>query len=136
MPFIVALLVAALLLPAGVRAQDQESWNAHFQATYICQVQPAFRSPYEGPDSLRGARAASYSITATACQYLQRGGITSFLGDGALRYGRERLAELYYNADLGAGCALTADVQRIVNPGYNRDRGPASFYALRLHWEI
>jgi hypothetical protein len=21
------------------------------------------------------------------------------------------------------------------NPGYNKDRGPTSFYAIRLHWE-
>ena len=67
--------------------------------------------------------------------YLARGGVTSFLGDGRLRYGTERVAELYYSADLGAGFALSADMQRVANPGYNRDRGPASFYAVRLHWE-
>ncbi len=68
-------------------------------------------------------------------EILERGGLTSFLGDGRLRYGHERLTELYYSADLGAGFALTADVQRVANPGYNRDRGPVPFYALRLHWE-
>ena len=67
--------------------------------------------------------------------YLERGGLTSFLGDGTLRYGRERIAELFYSADLGRGLALTADLQRVASPGYNRDRGPAAFYALRLHWE-
>ena len=75
------------------------------------------------------------AISAAHREYLERGGQTAFLGDGALRYGRERVAELYYSADLGAGFALTADVQRVANPGYNRDRGPAAFYALRLHWE-
>jgi hypothetical protein len=24
----------------------------------------------------------------------------------------------------------------VANPGYNKDRGPAAFYALRLHWEV
>ena len=76
------------------------------------------------------------AISAAHRAYLQRGGLTSFLGDGTLRYGRERLAELYYSVDLGAGFTLTADVQRVVDPGYNKDRGPASFYAARLHWEI
>jgi len=75
------------------------------------------------------------AISAAHRQYLERGGLTSFLGDGRLRYGHERLAELYYSADLGAGFALTADVQRVASPGYNRDRGPVPFYALRLHWE-
>ena len=61
-----SFLLAALLLPVPALAQDQESWNAHFQSTYIRQVQPAFHSPYEGPHSLRGDPAASYSLTATA----------------------------------------------------------------------
>ncbi len=67
--------------------------------------------------------------------YLARGGLTPFLGDGALRYGPERGAELYYDAALGAGWHLAADVQRIVHPGYDALRGPVSFYGLRLHWE-
>jgi high affinity Mn2+ porin len=29
----------------------------------------------------------------------------------------------------------TADYQLIVNPGYNRDRGPVSVFSARLHWE-
>ena len=41
----------------------------------------------------------------------------------------------YYCVSLPKGVSLTADWQRIANPGYNADRGPASFYALRLHWE-
>ena len=75
------------------------------------------------------------AISSARRQYLERGGLTSFLGDGALRCGRERMAELYYSAELGAGFVLSADVQRVANPGYNKDRGPVSFYALRLHWE-
>jgi high affinity Mn2+ porin len=75
------------------------------------------------------------AISTAQREYLERGGLTSFLGDGTLRYGHERLAELYYSADVGAGFTLTADVQRVANPGYNMDRGPVAFYALRLHWE-
>ncbi|MEP6504183.1 MAG: carbohydrate porin [Betaproteobacteria bacterium] len=67
--------------------------------------------------------------------YLARGGTTSFLGDGALRYGAERVVEVYYSAALRDGLSLTADFQRVINPGYNMDRGPASFCAIRLHWE-
>jgi high affinity Mn2+ porin len=29
--------------------------------------------------------------------------------------------------------ALTFDYQHIANPGYNRDRGPANIFALRVH---
>ena len=113
MQFFFSLLVARLPLPAPAFAQDQADWNARFQATHIRPVQPAFAHR----------------------TYLERGGLTSFLGDGTLRHGRERMAELYDGAEPGAGFAITADVQRVANPGYNSDRGPASFYAIRLHWE-
>ena len=83
-----------------------------------------------------GLALGADAISTAHREYLERGGLTSFLGDGTLRYGHERFAELYYSAELGAGFTLTADVQRVVNPGYNMDRGPASFYALRLHWEV
>ncbi len=76
------------------------------------------------------------ALSAGHRAYLARGGLTNFLGDGSLRYGTERMAELYYSADLGAGFTLTVDAQRVANPGYNKDRGPAAFYAARLHWEI
>ena len=82
-----------------------------------------------------GLAVGADAISSAHREYLERGGLTSFLGDGTLRYGRERMAELYYSAELGAGFTLTADAQRVVNPGYNMDRGPAAFYALRLHWE-
>jgi len=82
-----------------------------------------------------GLAVGADAISSAHREYLERGGLTSFLGDGTLRYGRERMAELYYSAELGAGFVLTADVQRVTNPGYNRDRGPTAFYALRLHWQ-
>ena len=86
------------------------------------------------PATGRSASAACDEVwmLVTPCRF----SVTAFLGDGALRYGREKVAELYYSADLGAGFALTADVQRVANPGYNKDRGPVSFYAVRLHWEV
>lgn len=83
-----------------------------------------------------GLAVAVDAISAAHRDDLAHGGVTAFLGDGALRYGRERVAEVYYAAELGAGFALTADVQRVANPGYNKDRGPVAFYALRLHWEV
>ncbi len=65
--------------------------------------------------------------------YLAAGGQGFFLGDGRLNYASERIVELFYSAHLGARVWLSGGVQRIANPGYNRDRGPADFYSLRLH---
>jgi len=38
--------------------------------------------------------------------------------------------------NIGKGAAISAGYQRIANPGYNADRGPAQVYSLRAHWEF
>jgi high affinity Mn2+ porin len=44
----------------------RDNWNIHGQFTYIEQGYPAFRSPYEGPNSLSGASQAQNTVSATA----------------------------------------------------------------------
>ncbi len=82
-----------------------------------------------------GLALASSTLSHAHQTYLARGGLSFFLGDGQLHYRAERDLEVYYSAALGGGLNLSLDAQRIVNPGYNADRGPAMFYAVRLHWE-
>lgn len=73
--------------------------------------------------------------------FLARGGLGAFLGDGALRYGTERIAEGYYRwvlPELGVGGAplqnaFSAGLQHIANPGYNQDRGPVNVWTVRWH---
>ena len=65
--------------------------------------------------------------------YLAAGGLGFMLGDGRLNAGQERLLETYYALSLGRFLTATLDAQRIWNPGYNRDRGPVTLYALRIH---
>ena len=67
--------------------------------------------------------------------YLALGGLGFILGDGGLTYGRETIWETYYNGHVWRGAYIGGDVQRIWNPGYNRDRGPATVFGLRLHIE-
>jgi high affinity Mn2+ porin len=69
-------------------------------------------------------------------QYLALGGLGFLLGDGALRYGPERILEAYYTCSVGLGISLAADLQHIVNPGYNRARGPVTVFALRAHLDV
>lgn len=69
-------------------------------------------------------------------RYLEAGGISFFLGDGALDYRPEQVFETYYSLHAWSHTFVTADYQRMWNPGYNADRGPANFYALRLHTEF
>ena len=68
--------------------------------------------------------------------YLSNGGYGFLIGDGALNYGRENILETYYTAHAWRGLCLAPDQQGIVNPGYNRDRGPVLVPAFRLHGEF
>ncbi len=47
----------------------------------------------------------------------------------------EKILETYYAVRLLEGFVATADYQLIVNPGYNRDRGPVSVFSMRLRAE-
>ena len=69
-------------------------------------------------------------------RYLRAGGVEFQLGDGTLRYRPELVAEAYYALHAGRSVEVTADVQGIVNPGMNADRGPALAFGLRLHAHI
>jgi len=67
--------------------------------------------------------------------YLAAGGYGFAIGDGRLDYGTENIVETYYNWKPVAWLALAFDYQFVDHPGYNRDRGPVSIFATRLHWE-
>ena len=74
--------------------------------------------------------------------YLAAGGAGFLLDDGRLNYAPEEIVESYYRVQvfdalgrLPVRMQLGPDVQLIRNPGFNHDRGPARFYALRVHLE-
>src|SRR5262249_62344476 len=69
-------------------------------------------------------------------RYLELGGHGFLLGDGTLSYGRENIIEFYYTAHVARGISISADLQHITNPGYNRDRGPVWVPGARLHLEF
>lgn len=75
-------------------------------------------------------------LSAAHRDYVAAGGLGFFIGDGRINYRPETIAEAYYSAAIAKHAFLTFDAQRIRNPAYNADRGPASFYAVRLHLEL
>jgi high affinity Mn2+ porin len=83
-----------------------------------------------------GFAAVVNGLSRAARAYFAAGGTGILIGDGALRYGTERIAEAYYAAALTKKLSLTLDVQHIVHPAYNADRGPVSVYGVRLHGEF
>ena len=83
-----------------------------------------------------GVAFVSNGIKKDHQKYLALGGLGFLLGDGRLNYGRENIVESYYTAHVWRGIYLAPGVQYIVNPGYNRDRGPVVVPTLRLHVEF
>ncbi|MEB0140596.1 MULTISPECIES: carbohydrate porin [unclassified Undibacterium] len=87
-------------------------------------------------DDTIGVATAINALSADAKAYFAAGGLGVLIGDGRLNYGNETVLEAYYSLKLHRQLALSFDIQRISNPAYNRDRGPVSTYALRLHGEF
>jgi len=83
-----------------------------------------------------GIAFVSNGIKKDHQNYLADGGYGFLLGDGRLNYGRENILESYYTAHVWRGIYLAPQLQYIVNPGYNRDRGPVVVPGLRLHIEL
>ena len=85
-------------------------------------------------------RAGIAFVTNAICKdhqtYLADGGLGFLLGDGKLNYGRENIVESYYTVHAWRGIYLAPGVQKIVNPGYNRDRGPVIVPSFRAHVEF
>jgi high affinity Mn2+ porin len=69
-------------------------------------------------------------------EYLRLGGLGFLLGDGTLTYGRESIIETYYTARLWRGLSASGGLQYLVHPGYNRDRGPVTVVAARVHIDL
>ncbi len=83
-----------------------------------------------------GVAFVANGIVAAHQQYLALGGLGFLLGDGALTYGPEKIFEGFYTAHVWRGFFVSADVQHINNPGYNKARGPVTVPGLRAHLEF
>ena len=88
------------------------------------------------PNDHLGIGMAINALSSIHREYLALGGDGFVLGDGALHYGREQIVEAYYNLSIGKHLTLGPDLQLVQNPGYNRDRGPVRFVAMRAHLEF
>jgi high affinity Mn2+ porin len=79
-----------------------------------------------------GLAAVVNGISSAHIAYLAAGGLGILVGDGQLPHpGPEEILETYYRLPLRMW-QVTADYQFVVNPAYNRDRGPVSVISIRL----
>lgn len=84
-------------------------------------------------DDRIGIAGLMHGLSAAHQRYLAAGGLGFLLGDGALNYGHEEIVEAFYRGQVTPYLQFGPDVQYIRNPGYNRDRGPATVLGLRLN---
>jgi hypothetical protein len=82
-----------------------------------------------------GVSLMANTLSDARRHFLEAGGTSFFIGDGALRYRPETIFEGYYSWEALKRLWLSLDVQHIQNPAYNADRGPMTVYALRIHTE-
>jgi high affinity Mn2+ porin len=83
-----------------------------------------------------GLAALANGISQPAREFFAAGGTGILAGDGDLNYGWEKTIETYYDFQIWKNIHGALDYQFITNPAYNRDRGPVSVFAGRLHWEF
>ncbi|TGE05401.1 carbohydrate porin [Hymenobacter fodinae] len=86
------------------------------------------------PDDRLGLAVVANGLSAPHRNYLAAGGYGFIIGDGKLNYSPEMLSEVYYSLNLSHyHAAISPDYQFVLHPAYNRDRGPVSVAAVRLH---
>ena len=90
--------------------------------------------PWRRPDDKAGLAFVVNEISKAHQAYQNAGGTGILIGDGQLPHpGPEQIVETYYSLPVVWRLRATADYQFVVNPAYNRDRGPVSIFGLRLH---
>jgi len=84
-------------------------------------------------DDTFGAAGVVNGISGVHQAFLNAGGLGILVGDGQLpNPGSEKILETYYSFPVFS-TKFTLNYQLIVNPAYNRDRGPVSVLGLRVH---
>ncbi|MBB6130322.1 carbohydrate porin [Mucilaginibacter lappiensis] len=94
-------------------------------------------SSWKRPDDELALAFIANGLSTQHRDYLAAGGYGFIIGDGKLNYGHELIAELYYKINaFQKKVWLTPDYQFILNPAYNKDRGPVNVLSLRAHVEF
>lgn len=93
----------------------------------------AYGSRWRRRNDRAGVAFVANGIAKAHQQYLALGGLGFQLGDGGLTYGPEKIVEAFYTAHVWRGLFLSANLQHVNNPGYNRVRGPVFVPGARLH---
>ncbi|MES2378557.1 MAG: carbohydrate porin [Bacteroidota bacterium] len=118
--------------------------DGHTQTWYFTEIDRSFSlgaqlkgtSWKRGDDELAIAFVGN-GISAPHRNYLAAGGYGFIIGDGKLNYGTELIGEIYYKLNAYQNkLFISPDYQFIINPAYNKDRGPVNVLSVRAHIEF
>ena len=111
--------------------EDQHESFAYTEVGQTIRSAATTRARLDRANDKVGVAYVSNAIKRDHQNYLHYGGLGFLLGDGGLNYGREDIAEWYYNAHLWRGMYAMTGGTYIAHPGYNRDRGPVYVPTVR-----
>jgi high affinity Mn2+ porin len=89
-------------------------------------------SPWRRPQDIVGAAVVASGLSTWHRRYLEGGGYGFIIGDGALAYGLEVIADFFYMLQINDLISFSAIYQPVINPAYNRDRGPVHIFSGRI----
>jgi high affinity Mn2+ porin len=123
--------IFARLGDAGGNVETYEFTDIDYTASAGVSVSGG---PWDRPDDTVALATVVNGISRDFQQYLAAGGVGVLVGDGQLPHaGREHILETYYELAAVSAVHVTLDYQWAQNPAYNRDRGPVSIFAVRVH---
>ncbi|HEY5325938.1 MAG TPA: carbohydrate porin [Mucilaginibacter sp.] len=118
--------------------------DGHTETWFFTEIDRTFTfgaelkgSNWSRPDDEVAVAFIADGSSAPHRQYLADGGYGFIIGDGKLNYGTEMIAEIYYKINAyKKKFFISPDYQFIINPAYNRDRGPVNVFGVRAHVEF
>jgi high affinity Mn2+ porin len=122
-----------LFVRAGIADGDKEPYEFTDVDRTVAAGLSVSGKQWGRDDDTFGIAGVVNGISNVHQAFLNAGGLGILVGDGQLpNPGSEKILETYYSFPWFAS-RITLDYQLIVNPAYNRDRGPVSVLCVRLH---
>lgn len=118
--------------------------NGHTETWYFTEIDRSLSfggvlkgSSWKRADDELGLAFVANGLSNPHKDYLAAGGYGFIIGDGKLNYAPELIAELDYKINaFQKKFWLTPGYQFILNPAYNKDRGPVNVFSIRAHVEF
>jgi high affinity Mn2+ porin len=122
-----------LFVRAGIADGDKEPYEFTDVDRTVAAGLSISGKQWGRDDDTFGIAGVVNGISGVHQAFLNAGGLGILVGDGQLpNPGSEKILETYYSFPVFAS-RVTLDYQLIVNPAYNRDRGPVSVLGVRVH---